>query len=305
MDWDDHRYFLAIARARSLTAAGKALGVSQPTVSRRLNAMEARLRLRLFERTKGGYRLTPPGAAILERLQRVERELDAIERSLFGQDREAKGPLTLSCTEIMLTGYLGPCVEAFLRRHPAIELRLHCSDAHVSLSRREADLALRFTARPPETLIGRRLTQVAFALYGTEGNDTAGNGTAEATGGATIAQTAWIGFNDEAMNRLLITDALGKRAAPAHIKHRTDSVGAMRDMTAAGLGLSVLPCYFADSDQRLRRRGEAFFCARIPDLWLLAHPDVKRVRRLRLLSNHVGDSIENDRDLFEGRRPQN
>ena len=292
MNWDDHRYFLAIARARSLTAAGKALGVSQPTVTRRLEAMEARLQVRLFDRTKRGYRLTAAGRAAFARLEEVERELTAVDRGLQGQDCAARGPLTVTCTEILLNGYLAPQVWRFLAAHPEIELELRCSDDQLSLSRREADVALRFTARPGETLIGRRLTKVAFAAYRAEGPRDM-----EALG----EEVPWIGFADAAHNRMLI----GEVFPGADIRHRVDSVAAMQAMAAAGLGQTVLPCYIADRDPRLRRAAPAFFRPRIPDLWLLTHADVRGVARIKLFMEAIAAAIEADRDLFEGRRFRN
>ena len=108
MDWDDYRYFLAIARAGSLTAAGRLLGVSQPTVSRRLEAMEGRLKVRLFDKTERGYEMTPAAMDIHETVERVEEELSDIERKVFGKDLQLTGSLRVTCTDVLLDGYLAP-----------------------------------------------------------------------------------------------------------------------------------------------------------------------------------------------------
>ena len=104
MNWDDHRYFLAIARERSLTAAGKALGVSQPTVSRRLAALESDLNVRLFDRTRQGYEMTAIGMDLFETVQQVEEQLGEIGRRIYGQNQELTGGLRVTCTEIFLNG---------------------------------------------------------------------------------------------------------------------------------------------------------------------------------------------------------
>jgi DNA-binding transcriptional LysR family regulator len=293
MNWDDHRYFLAIARARSLTAAGRALGVSQPTVSRRLDAMEARLKVRLFDRTKRGYQLTTAGMEIYETVEQVEQDLNSIDRKVFGQDLQVTGSLCFTCTEVLLNGYLAPHVWRFLELHPGIDLSVICTDSQLSLSRREADLAIRFTGRPPDTLLGRRLVKVAFGVY-----------VSRAGGGDQLDLDRpetwdWIGWQDETHNRMLIHEAFSE----ARLRHRVDSVATMQSMARSGLGVAVLPCYIADCDNGLRRVLPAFFSNRIPDLWILTHPDVRRVARVRLFAEFIAEAIRADLELFEGRRP--
>ena len=168
-NWDDHRYFLAIARERSLTAAGKALGVSQPTVSRRLEALEAKLKVRLFDRTRHGYELTAVGMDLFETVQQVEANLAEVDRKIYGKDQDLTGGLNITCTEILLTGYLAPHTWQFLKQNPGIEFSVSCTQSHLSLSRGDADLALRFTQHPPDTLIGRRLASSAYGVYAASG----------------------------------------------------------------------------------------------------------------------------------------
>lgn len=294
MNWDDYRYFLAIARARSLTAAGRALGVSQPTVSRRLEAMELRLKVRLFDRTQRGYEMTPAAMDIYETIERVGEDLSDIERKVFGKDLQLTGSLRVTCTEVLLNGYLAPYVWQFLDRHPGIEFGVICSDAQLSLSRRDADLAIRFTGRPPETLVGRRLAKAAFGIY-------AGRDVAHALLDRSNVQSwDWIGWHDEVYNRMLITNAFPE----ARIKHRVDSTAAMQSMARHGLGIAVLPCYTADPDPGLRRALPELLSEGTPDLWILHHPDVRGVSRVSLFAEFIADIITADLDLFEGRRPQ-
>lgn len=294
MNWDDYRYFLAIARARSLTAAGRVLGVSQPTVSRRLEAMELRLKVRLFDRTQRGYEMTPAAMDIYETIERVGEDLSDIERKVFGKDLQLTGSLRVTCTEVLLNGYLAPYVWQFLDRHPGIEFGVICSDAQLSLSRRDADLAIRFTGRPPETLVGRRLAKAAFGIY-------AGRDVAHALLDRSNVQSwDWIGWHDEVYNRMLITNAFPE----ARIKHRVDSTAAMQSMARHGLGIAVLPCYTADPDPGLRRALPELLSEGTPDLWILHHPDVRGVSRVSLFAEFIADIITADLDLFEGRRPQ-
>lgn len=294
MNWDDYRYFLAIARARSLTAAGRVLGVSQPTVSRRLEAMELRLKVRLFDRTQRGYEMTPAAMDIYETIERVGEDLSDIERKVFGKDLQLTGSLRVTCTEVLLNGYLAPYVWQFLDRHPGIEFGVICTDAQLSLSRRDADLAIRFTGRPPGTLVGRRLAKAAFGIY-------AGRDVAHALLDRSNVQSwDWIGWHDEVYNRMLITNAFPE----ARIKHRVDSTAAMQSMARHGLGIAVLPCYTADPDPGLRRALPELLSEGTPDLWILHHPDVRGVSRVSLFAEFIADIITADLDLFEGRRLQ-
>lgn len=292
-NWDDHRFFLAIARARSLTAAGKALGVSQPTVSRRLEALEAKMKVRLFDRTRHGYELTAVGMDLFETVQQVEEDLADVDRRIYGKDQDLTGGLRITCTEIFLNGYLSSFVWQFLKENPGIELSVVCTQSLLSLSRSDADLALRFTQSPPETLAGRRLTSVAYCVYAA--SDAAGDQFTQAN----QKEWDWIGLHDDMYNRMLF----GTVMTEGRFKHRVDSMAAMQSMVRAGLGVTLLPCYVADRDRGLRRiEPDPLLDSRF-DLWILYHPDIRRVYRVRLFVDFLSNLIRSDLDLFEGRRP--
>jgi len=294
MNWDDLRYFLAIARTNSLSAAGRHLNVSQPTVSRRLAAMEERFGVRLFDRTGNGYELSVPGADIFEAVQNVEEDINGIDRKISGRDRRLTGPLRITCTEVMANLYLTPHLMRFLDEHPEIDLSILCTFQHLSLSRREADVAIRMTYQPPDTLVGRRLADTALCVYATSDGGPWRDGDGE------NLPRDWIGWQDETYNRMLIAEPFPE----ARIRHRTDDMQTMRSMARAGMGAAVLPCYMADPDPGLRRVIEKPMTENAPDLWILSHPDVRRVARIRVFTEFIAQAILADRDLFEGRRPQ-
>ncbi|MDH3668043.1 MAG: LysR family transcriptional regulator [Paracoccaceae bacterium] len=292
--WDDHRFFLAIARAGSLTGAAKALSVSQPTVSRRLDAMETRIGTRLFHRTRKGYEMTPSGAELFETVVRVEEELAEAGRIVFDRDRDLSGSLRVTSTEIFVNGYLGQHIWAFLRTHTDIEIQLICTQSTLSLSRGEADIAIRFTETPPDTLVGRRLATVAYGIY--SASDNSGDRFIPAE----RADWEWIGMHNETHNRMLY----GTFSPRTRLKHRVDNMAAMHAMVRAGLGVSILPCYTADRDPGLRRLNPEPLLDPKFDMWVLYHPDVRRTHRLRVFAEFIADRIGGDVDLFEGRRPR-
>lgn len=289
--WDDHRYFLAIARARSLTGAAKALSVTQPTVSRRLEGIEKGLGVRLFTRTRKGYEMTPSGAELFQTVARVEEDLMQANRNLLGRDQEMSGSLRFTSTEIFLNGYLGPHLWSFLGTHPEIELHLSCTQSLLSIERGEADIAIRFTDKPPETLVGRRLGTVAYAVYAAAGPPGA------AFEGHDLGALPWIGMFNETFNRMLY----GTFLPSTRPKHRVDSMAAMHAMVREGLGVSILPCYTADLDRALRRLAPKPLLDPKFDIWMLYHRDTRHTRRLRLFADFLVNRVKADLDLFEGR----
>ena len=292
-NWDDHRYFLAIAREHTLTAAGKALGVSQPTVSRRLEALETRIKVRLFDRTRYGYELTAVGLDLFDTVQQVEEDLAEVDRKIYGKDQELTGGLRITCTEPLLNSYLSPFVWQFLKQHPGIELSVICTDSPLSLSRGEADLAIRFTQRPPATLASRRLASVAYAVY------SASSAAGERFTPSNRPDWDWIGLINETHNRMLF----GTTFPEGQFKHRVDSVAAMQSMVRNGLGVTILPCYIADRDESLRRTESEIMLDGKLDLSILRHPEIRSAYRVRLFTNFITEVILSDVDLFEGRRP--
>jgi DNA-binding transcriptional LysR family regulator len=289
MDWDDIRFFLAIARASTLSGAARELNVSQPTVSRRLAAMERGFGVKLFDRTADGYEVSSPGADILETAKHVEEELNSIDRKVFGQDWRLCGNLRITCTEVLANEYLPTHLHKFLNEHPDIDLSIVCTFQHLSLSRREADVAIRMTSQPPDTLIGRRLMKAAMGVYTAKDNVIDG----------TPAGWEWIGWQDEAYNRAFITTPFPQ----AQIRHRADDMQTMRSMARAGLGVVTLPAYMADADPSMRRVIDETIVETAPDIWVLTHPDVRRMARVRIFADFISKAIIADRDLFEGRRP--
>jgi DNA-binding transcriptional LysR family regulator len=294
LNWDDYRYFLAISRMRSLTAAGRSLGVSQPTVSRRLQALEQSLQVRLFNRVQGGYELTQEGSELLETASHIEEQLEQVDRKIFGKDLELKGELRVTCTDFFLNTYLAPHTWKFLKDNPGIDFSIACTQTVLSLSRRDADIALRFTQKPDDTLAGRCLTKVRYAAY-------ASNQAAKTRFKADNRDKwHWIGLQDDFYNRMLF----GSTFPSGQFKHRVDSKSALHSMACNGLGVALLPCYMGDRDTKLRRVDPEPYPESTIELWLLYHPDIRKMQRVQLFAEYIRDQILKDSALFEGHRPR-
>ncbi len=165
LDWDDLRFFLAIARHGSLTAAAKDLRVAQSTVGRRLASLEENLSVRLLHRTPDGYRLTLAGETVRSQAERVEAEALTVERTVAGHDAKLQGIVRVSCTETLAVHVLAPCFVALQHHHPEIQVELVPKPLEVSLSMREADIAVKLEPSDRNDLVVRRVGSMAFGLY--------------------------------------------------------------------------------------------------------------------------------------------
>ena len=170
--WDDVRFFLAIQRAGSLSAAAGPLNVTQPTCGRRLAALEASLGLRLFDRTPEGLRITTEGQSLLEAATQMEQGAQDFALRATVTDRDLEGVVRIATTELFACSFLTLALQQVREKHPGIRLELVLSNSETDLLRREADIAVRFgpeASRPkPETLVARRLGDEPFLLYGTD-----------------------------------------------------------------------------------------------------------------------------------------
>lgn len=283
LPWDDLRTILAIARAGSLSGAARRLGVSHATIFRRLEGIEKRLGVRLFERGRGGYAPTPAGEEVAAAAARIETEVVGLERRVVGRDLRPAGTVRVTTTDTLLIGLLSSVFAAFRDAYPDIVLEVSVSNALVNLSRRGADVAIRPTREPPEHLIGRRLRTIEQAVYAPADAFREGDPVPPADA------TAWVG-PDEAMVYRQLDAWMAAHEADDYCRYRADTLFGMYAAVREGAGAAVLPCYLCDGDPRLVRLGAA-----IPEmaseLWLLSHPDLRGVGRIRALNGFVTDAL--------------
>jgi DNA-binding transcriptional LysR family regulator len=286
--WDDLRIVLAIARAGSLSAAGRSLGTSHTTIFRRLGEIELRLGVRLFDRFRSGYAPTPAGEAMASVAEGIESQVLAVERHIVGQDLKPAGTVRITTTDGLLAGFLTPMLPEFRRDHPEIALEFIVSNERLNLSRRETDVAVRPTQSPPETLIGRRIAKLAHAIYTCSDRNRV----------SPQPDGTWIDWDETMLHPPF--DHWQKHNAPRHHPfYRLNTVIGLRDAVGAGLGSTMLPCYLADRDSRLARIGPPIAELEV-DLWLLIHPDLRRVARVRAVTDYIARHARLLRDRFAG-----
>lgn len=294
-DWDDHRFALAVSRTASVKKAADILGVNRSTVLRRINAFEDALGVRLFERLPSGYFLTPAGEQVAAVAQEMERLVDDGERRVAGQDIKLQGKIRVSISATLLSYVLVPAINAFIKSYPEIELEIVTTYGLLDLAKREADVAIRISNDPPEDLVGRRVLRVARAVY--EAGNNAQTGEPEKASGQIIHHSdAWIGWFPDADSSPLIEES---DFSDYPIKTTITDPHSTVKAIAAGIGISVLPCYIGDQEPLLRRKAPGKI-ERATDLWVLTHKDLRQVARIRTFVDFIYEAIEKQKILLEG-----
>lgn len=291
-NWDDLRIFLALARGGTLTTAAKALGVSHPTVSRRVQALEKQIGARLFDRLPDRFVPTGAGEELLADTEAMEKAAQSIHRRSAGLSDTVSGTVRLSVDEAMTV--LVAQHLAWLRRSlEGIEFEVSASHVLANLSRREADLLIRHQVPDLASIVARKLGRVAYAIYAMRGL------VPERTKPGSLAGMPWVGFDDD--HSYMPGQRWQQRflggARPAV---RCSNWLVLHHAVRSGAGLAVLPCYLGDPDPLLRRIGGI-----IPDVfadqWLLVHRDLRALPRVRAVMDAVIDLFQRERPLLEGR----
>lgn len=284
--WDDLQIVLAITQAGSLSGASRALSISHATVFRRLSEMERRLGVTLFERNRSGYTPTLAGEDLAAVAMRVQREINGAERRIIGQDLKLTGSLRITTTDTLFAGLLSPLFTQFRQQYPDITLEVVISNQLQSLSRREADIAIRPTLKPPETLVGRKIMEITQAIYGTTQH---WKNMPVLMEPASLPSKGWVGPDAHMGDTLLDKWMMGKSAA-----YRVDSMLGMQLAVRDGAGIAVLPCYLGDADKALIRLSDPIE-ALTTQLWLLTHPDLRYVARVRAFMETMKEGLRGPR----------
>ena len=296
--WDDLRTVLAVVRGGSLSAAARSLGVNHATVFRRLKAIEARLGVRLFERLPSGYMATAAGLEVRAAAERVEVEVLDLARRLAGRDLRLEGTVRLTAPDDLMERVLTGCLARFRTRYPGIVVEAMIDNRMLSLTRREADIALRPTHAPPESAVGRRVAGVTAAAYANPGRlPSAADISPE-----DLRRLPWIGW-EEGGGPVRLIGWLSRNGFAEQVIYRANSMLNQVTACAAGVGVALLPCFLGESQDGLvrvlppQRELET-------ELWLLTHRDLRRTARVRALLDFLYDELRAWRPRFEGQPPE-
>ena len=286
LDWQDVRYFVALARHGRLAATARALRVNHATVARRIDDLEALLGCALFERRPEGYALTAEGKAVLAEATAMEEAALALRQRLQ-TGNEIRGLVRLTAPRSLLDGFLIQRLGGLHERHPALDLEIIGEARVVSLARRDADIALRIGAPKDSDLIARRLATVGFALYASPAYKAKLD-----SGEAPLV----IGYDPESD---FIAEAawLARRFPDQRFSFRSNSQISQTVAARAGYGVALLPDYLAAGDPALV---QVWPEERIPerDLWLLMRRDLAKIPRMRAVADYLIELFQRERLRF-------
>lgn len=295
MDWNDLRYFLAVARTGSLSDAAKLVGASASTVARRIMVLEEALTASLFVRHSRGYLLTDEGKALASRLDSIEQDIRALEGATRGSDQELSGTVRVASSIALVNDILVPAMAQFRSRYPGIQIDVSSGIENISLSKREADIALRLTQPRYGRLRVRTLASMGHGVY-------AAHRYLEARGLPASAQAlksadfiVW----GEAHQDIPIARWLAGHVSNPNVALVANDITTHIQAVRCGVGVGVLPAFLAAGDESLA-------CLVPPDamferkLYLVIHEDVQASARVRLVADFIADTVQASAARFMG-----
>lgn len=240
--------------------------------------------------------MTDAGRTAMHYAEKIESEVHALGREVLGLDMKLQGVIRLTAPEGFTVQFAPAILKEFLAKHPDVSIDIVGGSSAVDLTRREADIAIRATSKPPDTSLGRKIGEFRFAAYATadyakENKDIA------------LSQQRWC-FITGTVEWLV--PLIWKKKDEGEQQTVFSSSNAMSVINAAaeGLGMTFMPCYLADSDMRLVRVSEPIAPLTL-ELWLLTHPDLRHTARVKALMAYLYDKLKEDEDLYAGNKPIN
>lgn len=288
-DWNSYLYFLKVAETGNLNAAARNLGVNHSTVFRRLNDLEKRLNVRLFERSRKGYTLTEAGEEIHSRVEHIEDQIYEIQRKLLGRDIHLSGNLKISTTDTIGYYWLPPFIRVFKELYPEILIDLDIQIRFTNLSKREADIVIPAMNMQPDYMVGRKLAKIYFHLYASKSY------VKKHGRPATVADFPLYRFlvPNEALATVSASMWLRKHV-PAHcVAASSDKLSTLFKFAQQDMGITALPHYVGDSDEQMVRLMELpEDCHR--NVWILTHPDLRNTARVKAFMQFMYQCVKNE-----------
>jgi DNA-binding transcriptional LysR family regulator len=294
LSWDDFRIVKAVAEAAGIAGAAQALGLNHSTVFRRLGHVEESMGAKLFERHRAGYAPTPAGQEMIALAGRLEGDISGFTRRLTGGEIGHAGELRVTTNDSLLVSLLTPIFAGFIAQHRDIRLDVVLGNQAFNLSKRDADVAIRATDMPPDTLFGRKVARISWVLYGRK-QDFPGSDIPQPDA---LSGRRWISLGDS-FAHFKVVKRVREKVAPENIVYKLNTVLGLADAVEQGIGIAYLPCGTGDARPSLRRLSPI-----VPDfgtdLWLLTHPDLRHSPRVRLFMDFVAGQIVAQRHLLQG-----
>ncbi|SEF57015.1 LysR family transcriptional regulator [Vibrio hangzhouensis] len=290
--WDDLQYVLTVANEGSVSAAARSLGVNHSTVLRRLNAFEHRHKLRVFHKLPTGYKLTLEGRQLLDSALSIESTVKALERKIFGQEMKLEGTLRLTTTDTLLRLVLFHHLAKFHQLYPRIQIELNVTSRQLDLSQLDADVAIRPAKELPESLIGIKLSSIAFGVYG------APIYINSLQGQHPLESANWLGISS-AMIQGSASRQISNSTPDEQVVLKADSFEPLVMAAEQGMGLAYLPCFVGNSSGRLQKV-EMEIKHKGTDLWMMTHSDLENSARVKAFFDYMKEAIKPERTRLAG-----
>lgn len=289
MDWNDLKWFVAVVDAGSFREAATKTGLNHTTLSRRIRALEESLGTSLFERSPTGLKLTQAGEELRSSSEVLVTGVHDLQRRLAGKDQSPEGRVAVTYSD----GFAPHIIEASAKLaelYPEISVVHINTEDFVDVSRREADIAVRAADNPPEDLLGRRIGTIRWGLYGSKTRY-------PHPLNLEPASHDWIGFGGR-WSKAPPNQWLRENVPAGRIRAQANDPQSIRELAASGVGLGLLMCVDGDRDARLTRVAD--WPGELPPmlLWLLIHPDVRRLRRVRVVADYLYDHLKRVEGAF-------
>jgi DNA-binding transcriptional LysR family regulator len=288
MDWDNLKFFLALAESGSLSRASEKLRVDHSTVARRIDMLEHDLGVRVVERLSRSYRLTAEGEQVRDRAREIEARIADIAHFANGLNQSSDRVVRVSGPPILLSQFLAPRLLPLQGQQPGLRIELVGEVRQVSLSKGEADLALRMVRPVEKGLIARKLAVVAYGLFGSRDYLARCGGDAP----------DFLGF-DDSLDHLPQQRWLKMLAGDKGLALRSNDLATVMTAARAGLGLAVLPCIMARGAPELVSVPTRL-APLTQELWLLFHRDVGRTPAVRTVIDHITAITKQAKAAFRG-----
>jgi len=279
----DLELLLALVRGRSLQGAAERLHVDTSTVFRSIKRIEKDLGELLFERSRQGYLPTELGRELAGYAERIETQLQEAREAAAKVGSEPAGALRITTTDTVLNGLLLPALGKFTAAYPQVELELIATNTLANLSQRDADIAIRATRKPPEHLVGSRLGVLASAVFASAEYINRMRGKVD------LEKAEWIAL-DESLAEHPSVRWRRQRYPKVQPRYRCNSVLSVAGSVVCGLGVGVAPMFLLKDHPQVRIL-EGPVAELETDLWMLAHPDIRHLKRVKLLFEFLRENL--------------
>ncbi len=279
----DLQAVLALQRGGNLAQAGERLGVDASTVFRSVQRIERGLGQVLFERSRTGYRPTELAQSLVEHAERLETALEAARSAVASRPEQVAGTVRITTTDTILHGLVAPALKLLCPSHPRLNFELHTGNELASLTRRDADIAVRATKRPPQHLVGRHVGPIRMALFAAK------KGSVKRYADVQAGKAQWVAPDEALPDHPSVV--WRKRWFPkAEPRYRVNSILTVMELVALGLGVGMLPMFLTQGRADVLQLTEVIDECQT-ELWLLTHAESRHLRRVSTVFGHLAQAL--------------